>query len=351
MGGPVACRSCPVVEQDEADPPCGSEDPAGWADLEPPDEEPRGTRSDASWVPEVGFKTPDEAVAACLSLHISTETELKGHKVEVAGVEIFKNDVKVRRRLVKRDWSPEEVRGMVEKGYFHAGSGPLPVRGKRKKAMSRRNEPSSKSLLELFHQLRNTDVEFRSVITLTYGTPFPTDGRICAKHQNAFHTALSREFGDHEYAWTKEWQKRGALHLHYASTVGIEDVRRGWLPDTWTRILGAWSDVKVWRVHAHEDCWQPLFSPDDAISRYFAAYISNDPEKKRQKKVPSGFTNPGRPWGVSSGVKPHAEKFLPCDAFEIARRMGMDGPKYYKQCQDGLYRPRTYGWGQSDKFR
>jgi len=122
------------------------------------------------------------------------------------------------------------------------------------------------------------------------------------------------------------------------------------LPDTWTRILGQWGNVKVWRVHAHEDSWQALHAEHEAISRYFASYISNDPDKKKQKKVPAGFVNAGRPWGVSSGVKPRSEKFVPCDAFEIARRMGMDAPKYYKQCQDGLYRCRTYAWGQSEKF-
>lgn len=350
MVGSIAACSSPEVDWGESEPPCEADEPVGWSDFEqpPPDEE--GTVSDASWIPEGGFKTADEAVAACLSLHISTESELKGHKVEVYGVEKFKNDVKVKRRLVKRPWTPEEVRMMVEKGYFSAGGLGSCLRGKRKKAMSKKGEPSSKSLMEFYHQLRNTDVEFQSLVLLTYGKRFPRDGRICAKHQNAFHTAICRRFGEVEYAWCKEWQERGALHLHYATTIGAADIDHRWLADTWTRILGEWGCRKVWRVHAHADQWQTLRSSEEAISRYFASYVSNDPDKKEQKKVPKGFTNPGRPWGVSRSVKPEPEKFIACDAYDIARVMGADSPKFFKQCADGKYRLRTYGWGQGGKF-
>lgn len=347
MVGSVACRSIPEVDWDGPALPHEALEPVGWAEADqPPDEV--GIPSDSSWIPAEGFKTADEAVAACLSLHISTESELKGHKVEVYGVEKFKHDVKVKRRLVKRPWTAEEVRQMVENGYFKSGGWML--RGKRKKSMVKRGEPSSRSLLEFFHQLRNTDAEFKSLICLTYGTPFPQDGRICAKHQNAFHTAMTREYGPVDYGWCKEWQERGALHLHYATSLGEAELDHRWLADTWTRILGPWGSRKVWRVHAHEDQWQLLRSSDEAISRYFASYISNDPKKKQQKKVPKGFINPGRPWGVSTRVKPQPAKFIACNAYDIAQRMGVDAPKFYKQCADGKYRARTYAWGQSEKF-
>lgn len=338
----------PEVERDRSGSPFCQErgpDPDSF-------EEEEGIVCDSSWIPEGGFRDADHALAVHLSLHICTESELKGHKVEVVGARVWKHDIEVVRKMAKRNWTPEEVRKMVEEGYFHAGAGGSSsprVRGKRKACMSKKGEPTYRSLLEFYKQLRNTDVEFKSALCLTYGKQFPMDGRICARHQHAFHTALQRRYGSVEYAWAKEWQDRFALHLHYATTIGEADIDRLWFADTWTRIIGGNHDVHF--VHRRIEQWQALYADKEATSRYFSAYVSNDPEKKKQKRVPPGFVNPGRPWGVSRGVKPKPIKFVAANAAEIVQRVGFDAAiKFVKQTQDGKYHPRNHWWGQAEKF-
>lgn len=339
----VACREDPEVERVETGSACGL---AGGPVLEPVHQGDQDNQ-EPGYSPEV-----ERALLSCLSLHISTLSELKGHKVEVYGVDIYRHDAVVRRRLVKQNWSPEELRLMVENGMWTEGGAAAarrPVRGKRKKIS--RVEPRAQSLLDFQTTVKNSDVEFTSFLTLTYGKSFPTDGRVVARHQDAFHTALRRRY-DTEYAWMKEFQARGAAHFHYLTEVAKNDIDPEWLGSTWSRITGGGELVR-WQ-HTRPEVWAPFVYADGAI-RYIGKYLRKAQEEdgENQKRVPveKGWKNWGRWWGLSRGIKAEPIKFVRANAQEIAEAVGFtDSNKFLKDCADGKKRWRKILWDQSAKF-
>ena len=62
-----------------------------------------------------------------------------------------------------------------------------------------------------------TDVEFRSMLTLTYPRQFPKDGHIVKKDLNALLQKVRRNI-EGEYLWFLEFQTRGAPHIHLLLT-------------------------------------------------------------------------------------------------------------------------------------
>lgn len=172
---------------------------------------------------------------------------------------------------------------------------------------------SKTSLVRMMAILQSTDVEFNSMLTLTYPAPFPNDGLIVKADLAAFLQKMRRDKMGH-YVWFLEFQKRGAPHIHFLlETDAI-------IPSTRTSIALYWADrisqaewflisapiaeqnkiaLKVVKVHLHSTAWFVLDSSEGA-KRYGMKYAA----KEKQKKVPKQFTNVGRFWGMSDGVKP-----------------------------------------------
>jgi len=336
MGGAVACRSYPAVEQDEADPPCGSLDPAGWADLDTLEEE-RGLQSDASWVPEGGFATEAEGLCACLSSQISPFSESKGNRFKVVGVEVHKQDVVIKRELVPMAPVAELVRLVMPEG---SGWVNPKVRGDRKPL----TRLSQRSLLAMGHKLRNCGVRFSSLLTLTYPERFTNDGRLVKRHLDSFLKAFRRRYGKRAYAWFLEFQERGAPHFHMLTTVEGFEIDREWLGRVWSRIVDG--GEKCRRVHAHVKQWETI-KKEDGATRYVAKYA----KKQKQKQVPAAFQNVGAFWGTSRDVKAEPVQMLRMDAKEIVHRMGMDSAKFVKEWRMGKLDLRKYLWDQAHKFR
>ena len=342
MVGSVACRSIPEVERDEAGSPC---DLAGGPVLATPELD--GGPKVVPISPEV-----ERALLSCLSLHICTLSELKGQTIEVFGVEIYKHDAVVRRRVRSR-FTAEEARMMIENGWWMetaGGGGHKPPRGRRNKIT--RTQPRAQSLLEFQRVVKNSDVQFRSFLTLTYGKSFPVDGRIVAKHQHAFHTALRRRYDNLEYSWMKEFQRRGAAHFHYLTEVGEDDIDREWLGETWARITRGGEPVR-WQ-HTRPEVWSAFRKQDGAI-RYIGKYLrkaQDDEENQKEVPVDKGWKNWGRWWGMSRGIKAEPIKFVECNAQEIAEAVGFESSnRFLKDCADGKKRFRTILWDQSEKFQ
>lgn len=346
MSGSVACRY-PAVERDEAGAPC---DLAGGPVLERP--EPEGGAKIVPFSPEV-----EQALLSCLSSYISNETELRrvnGAKVEVYGVELYDHDVRVKRRMVRRDWTDEETRRMVEGGMWarqgSCGAGKARRKGNKKRIS--RTEPKTFSLLEFQLYVKNSGIHFQSFLTLSYGQNFPRNGRIVARHQNAFHSQLRKRYPDVEYAWMKEFQERGAAHFHYLLNIAEYDIDREWLAKVWARIVGGGEKVR-WQ-HTRPEVWEAFREKDGAI-RYVGKYLrkSQEEDGKNQKKVPvdKGWVHWGRWWGMSDGVKPKKPRFIPCDAKQIVQAMGFtDANKFLTDDKDGRKHLRSLLWDQSEKF-
>jgi len=191
---------------------------------------------------------------------------------------------------------------------------------------------SKRSLNRLALLVRSSGVKWTSVMTLTYGVNYPHDGRVSKKHLNAFFVAARREFGSFEYFWVLEFQLRGAVHFHIATTLPEPDIfQREVLAHIWSRISqeGDWPYAKFdpyddsnwardllytrsacYSVHVHPKAWEKVRS-DDGMGRYLAKYAN----KLKQKEVPTWYRNVGRFWGVSRGVTmPEGQDFYGNDA-------------------------------------
>jgi hypothetical protein len=198
--------------------------------------------------------------------------------------------------------------------------------------------------------VKNSGIQFKSFLTLSYGKNFPRNGRIVARHQNAFHTHLRKRYPAVEYAWMKEFQERGAAHFHYLLNIAEADIDREWLARIWAKIVGGGEKVR-WQ-HARAETWEAFRKEDGAI-RYVGKYLrkSQEEDGKNQKKVPSGWTHWGRWWGMSSGVKTKTPRFIPCNAVQIVNAMGFtDANKFLKYDAEGKMHLLTMLWDQSDKI-
>jgi len=179
---------------------------------------------------------------------------------------------------------------------------------------------SKRSLNRLALLVRSSGIKWGSLMTLTYGVNYPHNGRVAKKHLNAFLVAARREFGPFEYFWVLEFQERGAVHFHIATTLPEPDIfQREAFAHIWARISqeGDWPYLPVspetgcvyhdllrytrsacYSVHVHPKSWEKVKS-DDGMGRYLAKYAN----KLKQKEVPVWYRNVGRFWGVSRGVK------------------------------------------------
>ncbi len=187
---------------------------------------------------------------------------------------------------------------------------------------------SKKSLRRLSLIANNTEVEFRSFLTLTYPKDYPSDGKLVKKHLNAFLTALRRHLGRVEYLWFLEFQKRGAPHIHLfldyelpsplrpmkrVTGRRVKDVRvnwehQDWVSDRWFEIVGS-GDEK------HRDAgsaWEVIEKRDG-----MARYVAKETYKTFQKIVPTGYRNVGRFWGTSKGVPPKEPDMIEANLEEL----------------------------------
>lgn len=191
---------------------------------------------------------------------------------------------------------------------------------------------SARSLNRLALLVRSSGIQFTSLMTLTYGQNYPLSGRIAKKHLNTFFVDARRKFGPFEYFWVVEFQGRGAIHFHVATTLPPPTfAQREIFADMWARISQPekWDycplknnprkngDVKIlrtdlaaWDVHLHSKAWEAV-REQDGMQRYIAKYAN----KLKQKKVPEHFQDVGRFWATSTGVKmPQGEFFYASDS-------------------------------------
>lgn len=176
---------------------------------------------------------------------------------------------------------------------------------------------SARSRSYLAFAVAATGVTFGSLLTLTYGTPYPTDGAICKSHLNAFLTRMRATYPNLSYVWVTEFQKRGALHFHILLSLGgIKTWQRKDAAYRWTAIAAPanWATntsealdtayrKKSYNVHKFKRQWEDLDTIDGAM-RYMTKYCL----KTAQKLVPGEFQNVGRFFGMSRDVVENRRK-------------------------------------------
>jgi len=156
---------------------------------------------------------------------------------------------------------------------------------------------SNKSKSRLRKLAVNSTEPLISQLALTYHEEWPTDGRECKKHLNAFLQYLRRNYPDVYYLWILEFQTRNAPHYHLFLT--IEPDQEIWknLAAAWVRITGGTAEAEWWHGPERGENW---ISWDMGTAAYLAKYL----DKESQKMIPEGYENFGRFWGNSRQLKP-----------------------------------------------
>jgi len=162
----------------------------------------------------------------------------------------------------------------------------------------------------------NTDVVFKTMVTLTYPREYPSDGVLVKTQLKTFLKFARRQLFaqangamESEYLWFLEFQARGAPHIHLLLAAELPRqfylVRelRDRIAAAWYRIVGS-DDER--HLRAGTRC-ERIRVKDGGI-RYAVKYAY----KMRQKKVPLEYQNVGRFWGHSRGVKPTVREVVPC---------------------------------------
>jgi len=257
----------------------------------------------------------------------------------IKGVKVYRQDVVVIR----------------EAGY---GSPDPPTRGEIL-------EFSKKSRKRLAFVACNTDVVFKTMITLTYPAEFPSDGKTVKNNLRAFLEWLTRDLGARpSYLWFLEFQKRGAPHFHLLidwelpviwreETVNIDghtitrkrpsqDHRdqvkwfRHRVSATWYRIVGS-GDYK----HLQAGTRTERIRKPDGAKRYATKYAY----KMRQKAVPPEYRNVGRFWGCSKDVLPVPRQEHRCTEDDV--RGTLEGWQYAPKADRPVYQVL---YGVADRF-
>lgn len=168
---------------------------------------------------------------------------------------------------------------------------------------------SDKSRRQLRFRALNAFPALVSQLGLTYHDEWPTDGRECKRHLNAFLVSLRRILPDANYLWIMEFQKRNAPHFHVFLSVPPDEETRLKLADAWTRLTSP-GDAQALRFHQHSRNW---IDWDMGSGAYLCKYL----DKEAQKAVPEGYHSFGRFWGNSRGLVPLAVE-IPLDDVDEA---------------------------------
>ena len=161
------------------------------------------------------------------------------------------------------------------------------VRGKRRGICRRFSSSSCRRML--FH-LRNCNVPFRVMVTLTYPMTYPRDWRRCQTHLRRFLDRLCRRFPGVKYFWFLEFQRRGAPHFHVFLDRWVD---KKWVSVTWASVCAPDVPEPERELHlaAGTRCeW--LRGGLGAAVKYAAKYAA----KWEQKEPPAGFAGSGRWW-------------------------------------------------------
>jgi hypothetical protein len=203
---------------------------------------------------------------------LDRRTEFDGRDLPIVAVAVYRSDIVTLRR-----------------GQGKSGPG-----GRRKEITMLSDE----SLRRLAFVANNTNIDLRSMITLTYPYEYPTCGKTCKNHLERLLKGLKRLCGqDLAYLWFLEFQKRGAPHFHILLQVALmdedRDAWRSWLSYRWYKIVKSGDDKHLLAGTRWENVRQA-----DGLRHYVVKYAA----KTYQKQVPEGFQEVGRFWGNSKNL-------------------------------------------------
>lgn len=155
---------------------------------------------------------------------------------------------------------------------------------------------SKNSRLRLLKKVNKADFQDKRMpyfITLTYPERYPTNREEYKTDLDVIIKRLKSEFGELEYIWRLEAQKRGAPHYHFIidlnSQVNIEYLKK-WVSRNWYEVVQRfWDEKDEKHLKAGTNCKR--------VKNYkqLICYVS----KYMTKQDADQLENPGRYWGSS----------------------------------------------------
>lgn len=231
--------------------------------------------------------------------HRTTQEEYGG-KVEVWG-----NSCKIESNLNSHSDNKLWYRGINE--YEN-------VDGKIKKKSNRNYTPTRKkgdikgfsksSRRRLLKKVNKVDYKNRKMpywITLTYPNRFPTDPEEYKADLDTFFKRMKRTFGEVEYLWKLEFQKRGAPHYHLIVFLPERNVKltylRKWISANWYAVAQRfWDEKDEKHLRAGTNCKE--IENYRQLIAYVSKYLGKVDQQAETKTT-------GRVWGSSKNWGDH----------------------------------------------
>lgn len=154
-------------------------------------------------------------------------------------------------------------------------------------------EFSAESARRCLTAFRAVAKEFVAEICVTYPMEYAglLDGRASKRHLDRLLIQIKRKYPGIKYAWVLEFQTR--THNPHYHILASHFVDKDWLAQTWARIVGSGLEK-----HLHSGTRVAAIKNQGKCADYMARYLT----KMLQKRVPEGFENVGRFWGISRGL-------------------------------------------------
>lgn len=221
------------------------------------------------------------------------DNKVYGQDVNKIRVRIFEKDVRIEKNFLVN----EKIKKRVQLKKINKGGG-------RKKALTKL---SDKSMRNMKFTCNNMEMDFQSMITLTYPKEYETNGKIVKKHLKYYMEKIKRRYPDYKYFWFLEFQKRGAPHYHILTDINIKDI------DSTEEKIKLNNEI----VEDLHSCWIETVNSEDTkhikagtrieairLGRNgMASYVRKYAKKKEQKEVPENYTDVGRFWGTNTKKK------------------------------------------------
>lgn len=212
----------------------------------------------------------------------------------IVGLVVYSNDTVVQRARRKTKAKPKPKRGEIM-------------------------EFSDNARKRLAFVASNTEIDFVSMVTLTYPAEFPCDGKTVKRHLYRFLAWLKELIPGVNYLWFLEFQKRGAPHLHILLDKQPVNYGGTW-PSFQFSVANTWYEIVGSRDHRHLLAGtrsERLRTPEGG-KHYCVKYA----QKMAQKTVPDNFWNVGRFYGYSYPVRPKAKAIIPADWRQVRQILG-----------------------------
>lgn len=254
-----------------------------------------------------GYKAPDKFMGVEEGI-IPSPASNRTFKEEIGGrVEVWGNSCKIDSNIKPYLFQEQSVwyreyneydhfDGVVRKKKSQDYSPPTRKKGDIKGL----SKDSRRRLIKRVNKVDYQNREMPYWVTLTYPKRFPTEGKEYKADLDTFLKRLKRKFGDVEYIWRLEFQKRGAPHYHLILFLpeweGKINYLRKWVSKSWYEVAQRfWDEKDEKHLKAGTNCKR--------IKNYrqLISYVS-----KYMGKCDDQVTgNPGRVWGASTNWGDH----------------------------------------------